>query len=110
LNEAQMLRALADTLDHLEAVTLFPAEVVDPGTVSVSWTAENEHPGYQALNEAIADLVKQHWSALRAQVVKQREADVQQSRTAWSAAHGGASAPMIGPVGAPEVALRKVVG
>jgi hypothetical protein len=110
LNEAQMLRALADSLDALEAVTEFPSDVLDPGTLSISWTAGDDQPGYQALNEAIADLVKQHWTALRAQVVKQRETSVAQARTAWSTAHG-TPAPAASSVGvAAEVGLRKVVG
>jgi hypothetical protein len=110
LNEAQLLRALADSLDELETVTQFPADVTDPGTLSLAWTAGDDQPGYQALNEAIADLVKQHWTALRAQVVKQRETGVAQARAAWSSAHGTAMAAASTISAAPEVGLRKVVG
>jgi hypothetical protein len=110
LNEAQLLRALADSLDYLEAVTQFPADVTDPGTLSITWSAGDDHPGYQALNEAIADLVKQHWTALRAQVVRQREAGVSEARAAWTTAHGSAMAAASTSSVTPEIGLRKVVG
>ncbi len=84
MTEAALLRTLADRLDELEALKLFPADVTEPGSLSVSWTAANDHPGYALLSAAISAMVEQHWNALRSQVVKKKEADVQGARKAWS--------------------------
>ena len=46
MSEAALLRALADSLDELEALKMFPADIVDPGAVTVEWTAGNDHDGY----------------------------------------------------------------
>ncbi len=35
MSEAALLRALADKLDQLDVVTAYPAEVMEPGTVTV---------------------------------------------------------------------------
>ena len=84
MTEASLLRALADSLDELEALKLFPAEVTDPGTVTVEWTASSDHPGYAALSQAISAMVEQHWNALRSQVIKKKETDVAVTRKEWS--------------------------
>ena len=69
MSEAALLRALANKLDDMESVTAFPADVTDPGQVTVTWSESADHPGYGALSEAISTLVSQHWNALRSQVV-----------------------------------------
>jgi hypothetical protein len=84
MSEASLLRALADSLDELEALKLFPAEVTDPGTVTVEWTASSDHPGYAVLSQAISAMVEQHWNALRSQVVKKKESEVAATRKEWS--------------------------
>ncbi len=83
MSEAALLRALADSLDELEALKLFPADIVDPGTVTVEWTAGNDHDGYAVLSQAISEMVEQHWNALRSQVVKKKESEVQATRKEW---------------------------
>ena len=111
MSEAKLLRALADKIDDLESVTLFPGDISDPGEITVAWTAGSDHEGYQPLNAAIGALVKQHWNALRSQVVKQRQADVQAARTTWTASiNGTAGADPVGPSQVSEVPLRKVIG
>ena len=83
MNEAALLRALADSIDDLDALKLFPADVTEPGTVTVEWTANSDHPGYAALSQAISTMVEQHWNALRSQVVKKKESEVQAARKEW---------------------------
>ncbi len=109
MSEAALLRALADKLDDLETISSFPADVTEPGPVTVSWTEQADHPGYAALSEAISTLVAQHWNALRSQVVKQRESDVQAARQALVTGIPAAdkSAAISSSV---EAALRKVAG
>ncbi len=84
MSEAALLRVLADRIEELDSLKLFPADITDPGTVSVEWSAFNEHPGYDALSAAISAMVEQHWNALRSQVVKKKESEVQGARKAWS--------------------------
>ena len=84
MSEASLLRALADSLDELEALKQFPADVTDPGTVTVEWTAGRDHPGYAVLSQAISAMVEQHWNALRSQVVKKKESEVAATRKEWS--------------------------
>lgn len=84
MSEAALLRALADSLDELESLKLFPADVTDPGTVTVEWTAGSDHPGYAVLSQAISAMVEQHWNALRSQVVKKKETEVASTRKEWS--------------------------
>ena len=84
MSEASLLRALADNLDELEALKLFPGDVTDPGAVTVEWTAGNDHPGYAVLSQAISAMVEQHWNALRSQVVKKKESEVAAARKEWS--------------------------
>lgn len=108
MSEAALLRTLANKLDELETVTAYPAEITDPGEVSVSWSEGADHPGYGPLSEAIASMVTQHWNALRSQVVKQRESDVQTARAALSGAPAGDRSGAITP--SVEAALRKVAG
>ena len=84
MSEASLLRALADSLDELEALKLFPADVTDPGSVTVEWTAGSDHPGYAVLSQAISAMVEQHWNALRSQVVKKKESEVSTARKEWS--------------------------
>ncbi len=84
MSEASLLRALADSLDELEALKLFPADVTDPGSVTVEWTAGSDHPGYAVLSQAISAMVEQHWNALRSQVVKKKESEVSATRKEWS--------------------------
>jgi hypothetical protein len=85
MNEAKALRALADKLDELDSLKAFPAEITDPGEVTVSWSEGKDHAGYPALSGAISALVSQHWSALRSQVLKTKESEVQAARNAWTA-------------------------
>ena len=80
MSEASLLRALADSLDELDALKLFPADVTDPGTVTVEWTASSDHPGYAVLSQAISAMVEQHWNALRSQVVKKKESEIATTR------------------------------
>ena len=94
MSEASLLRALADSLDELEALKLFPADVTDPGTVTVEWTASSDHPGYAVLSQAISAMVEQHWNALRSQVVKKKESEVTATRKEWTDL---ASAPAAAP-------------
>ncbi len=108
MTEAALLRALADKLDEMEAVTTYPADVTDPGQVTVSWSEQDDHPGYGALSEAIAILVGQHWNALRSQVVKQREGEVQAARAALAGVGLVDKPSTITP--SVEAALRKVAG
>ena len=109
MSESALLRALADKLDHLEMVTAYPAEVSEPGTVTVTWTEHADHPGYAALSEAIGNLVAQHWNALRSQVLKQRETEVQAARAALI--EGGPAVDKAVTISASvEAALRKVAG
>ncbi|MBV9633322.1 MAG: hypothetical protein JO163_07460 [Methylobacteriaceae bacterium] len=108
MSESKLLRALADKIDELEAVKLFPTEVTDPGTVTVAWSAGNDHPGYPALNDAIGALVKQHWNALRSQVIKQRESEVQSARSAWSAFPQTTEPPVQPAAPASETVFRKI--
>lgn len=111
MHEAALLRTLADKLDHLDAVTAYPAEVSEPGTVTVNWTEGEDHAGYPALSEAISVLVAQHWNALRSQVVKQGETDVQAARMALRDGVVVAPADKPSAVSATvEAALRKVAG
>ncbi len=109
MSEAALLRDLADKLDHLEVVTTFPPDVSDPGPVTVNWTAHADHPGYTALSEAIGALVAQHWNALRSQVIKQRETEVQAARAALSESVPAANTPSVISASV-EAALRKVAG
>ena len=108
MSEAALLRALADKLDDMAAVTAYPAEITDPGRITVSWSEQADHQGYAALSEAIATLVGQHWNALRSQVVKQRESEVQTARAALTdLANPEKPATISAGV---EAALRKVAG
>ncbi len=84
MSEAALLRVLADRLDEFESLKLFPADITDPGTVTVAWAAGNDHPGYEALSQAVSAMVEQHWNALRSQVLKKKETEVQSARKAWS--------------------------
>lgn len=110
MSEAALLRTLADKLDELELVTAYPQDITDPGDVNVTWTKGADHEGYPALSEAIASLVSQHWNALRSQVVKQRESEVQTARAALSGIPAAAAdkTSVIPP--SVEAALRKVAG
>ena len=73
MSEAALLRVLADRLEELESLTLFPDDVTNPGVVTVQWTAGSDHPGYSILSQAMSAMVEQHWNALRSQVVKKKE-------------------------------------
>lgn len=84
MSEAALLRVLADRLDEFDALKLFPADITDPGSVTVSWAAGNDHPGYAVLSQAVSEMVEQHWNALRSQVLKKKETEVQAARKAWS--------------------------
>ena len=86
MNEAKALRALADKLDELDELKQFPADIAEPGEVTVQWTEGKDHEGYAALSSAISALVGQHWSALRSQVLKSKEAEVQAARNTWTSA------------------------
>ncbi len=83
MSEAALLRVLADRLEELEGLTHFPTDVTDPGVVTVQWTAGSDHPGYAVLSQAMSAMVEQHWNALRSQVVKKKEGEVQAARKLW---------------------------
>ena len=83
MSEAALLRVLADRLEELESLTLFPDDVTNPGSVTVEWTAGSDHPGYSILSQAMSAMVEQHWNALRSQVVKKKEGEVQAARKSW---------------------------
>ena len=93
MTEASLLRSLADRLDELESLKLFPADLSDPGTVTVEWTAGCDHPGYAVLSQAISSMVEQHWGALRSQVVKKKEAEVTAIRKDWAEIGATPAAP-----------------
>ena len=84
MSEAALLRVLADRLDEFDALKLFPTEITDPGAVTVGWVAGSDHPGYAVLSQAVSEMVEQHWNALRSQVLKKKETEVQTARKAWS--------------------------
>ncbi len=86
MNESKALRVLADKLDEHEALKAFPADITDPGQVTVNWTEGQDHEGYAVLSAAISALVGQHWNALRSQVLKSKEGEVQAARNACSGA------------------------
>lgn len=80
MNESKALRVLADRIDELEALKAFPTDISEPGEVAVTWTEGKDHDGYEALSAAISALVGQHWNALRSQVLKSKEGEVQSAR------------------------------
>jgi hypothetical protein len=111
MSEAALLRILADKLDDLETITTYPASVTEPGAVTVSWEEQADHAGYAALSEAISTLVGQHWNALRAQVVKQRETEVQAARQDLANGASAVAAEKSSAISSSvEAALRKAVG
>lgn len=91
MSEAALLRVLADRIDELDSLKQFPADVVDPGIVTVEWTAGNDHPGYEALSQAISAMVEQHWDALRSQVLRKKETEVRDARQSWKNFDDGAA-------------------
>ena len=93
MSEAALLRDLADKLDSLEAVTDFPADIAEPGEITVSWTAGADHAGYPALSEAVGTLL--HVEACN--VVVGREGPAATERPSAISANV-------------EAALRKVAG
>lgn len=84
MNESKALRVLADRLDELESLKAFPSEIAEPGQVTVNWTEGSDHDGYATLSAAISALVGQHWNALRSQVLKSKESEVQAARNTWN--------------------------
>jgi hypothetical protein len=84
MNEAKALRALADKLDELEGLKQFPADITEPGDLQVTWSEGRDHDGYSTLSAAISALVSQHWNALRSQVLKSKEGEVQAARAVWT--------------------------
>ena len=106
MTEAKALRVLADRLDELDGLKAFPAEITEPGQVSVSWTEGQDHEGYPALSAAISALVGQHWNALRSQVLKSKEGEVQAARNACTGTLGsaGADTPLTGATAATPAA------
>jgi hypothetical protein len=105
MNEAKALRALADKLDEMEGLKQFPTDITEPGDLQVSWSEGRDHDGYEALSSAISALVSQHWNALRSQVLKSKEGEVQAARAVWTGVSTGsveASQP------ASEATFRKV--
>ena len=108
MNEAKALRVLADKLDELESLKAFPAEISEPGQVTVTWTEGQDHDGYAAMSAAISALVGQHWNALRSQVLKSKEGEVQVARTTWNGLSGTA-APVadLPPVNTADAGVRR---
>ena len=84
MNEAKALRALADKLDDLVGLKQFPTDITEPGQLQVSWSEGRDHDGYDTLSAAISALVSQHWNALRSQVLKSKEGEVQAARAVWT--------------------------
>ena len=111
MNESKALRLLADKIDELEALKAFPADISEPGEVTVNWTEGHEHEGYGALSAAISALVGQHWNALRSQVLKSKDGEVQAARNSWNSyATGGKEAPAepaTAATSATEVGVRR---
>lgn len=93
MNEAKALRALADKLDELEGLKQFPAEITEPGDLQVSWSEGRDHEGYATLSNAISALVSQHWNALRSQVLKSKEGEVQAARAVWTGLSSSSGEP-----------------
>lgn len=91
MTEAKALRALADKLDELEGLKAFPSDITEPGEVQVSWTEGRDHDGYATLSAAISTLVSQHWNALRSQVLKSKEGEVQAARAVWTGISTGSN-------------------
>ena len=91
MNEAKALRALADKLDEFEGLKAFPADITEPGDVQVTWTEGRDHEGYATLSAAISALVSQHWNALRSQVLKSKEGEVQAARAVWTGVSYGSN-------------------
>lgn len=91
MNEAKALRALADKLDELEGLKQFPADITEPGDLQVTWSEGHDHEGYEKLSAAISTLVSQHWNALRSQVLKSKEGEVQAARAVWTGISTGPS-------------------
>ncbi len=108
MNESKALRVLADKLDELELLKAFPVEISDPGEVTVSWVEGRDHDGYPALSAAISALVGQHWNALRSQVLKSKEGEVQVARNAVTGL-GGVPTLDAEPVGqaGPDMGARR---
>ena len=108
MTEAKALRVLADKLDELDSLKAFPADIAEPGEVTVNWTEGKDHDGYSALSSAISALVSQHWSALRSQVLKSKESEVQVARNTWSATTSTTeSAEPAIPVASNDIGLRR---
>lgn len=93
MNESKALRVLADRIDELEALKAFPTDISEPGEVAVTWTEGRDREGYEALSAAISALVGQHWNALRSQVLKSKEGEVQSARNMCSGLSSAASLP-----------------
>ncbi len=104
MNEAKALRALADKLDELEGLKTFPSDITEPGDVVVTWSEGRDHYGYATLSAAISTLVSQHWNALRSQVVKSKEGEVQAARSVWT---GLASPNTDSTAPSQDVSIRK---
>ena len=109
MNEAKALRVLADKLDELENLKTFPTDIGDPGLVTVEWTEGKDHEGYAALSAAISTLVGQHWNALRSQVLKSKESEVQSARSTWTNLTAGTAtdAPATTPSAGSDLAMRR---
>jgi hypothetical protein len=108
MNESKALRVLADRLDELESLKAFPTEISDPGEVTVNWAEGRDHDGYPALSAAISALVGQHWNALRSQVLKSKEGEVQAARNNVVGLVGGSSLDAEpGSQGGPDMGARR---
>jgi hypothetical protein len=109
MNEAKALRALADKLDELEALKTFPSDITEPGEVVVTWTEGRDREGYETLSAAISTLVSQHWNALRSQVVKSKEGEVQAARSIWNGISSPGTESATGSVSSSQdLGIRKV--
>lgn len=107
MNEAKALRVLADKLDELESLKAFPAEVTDPGQVTVTWIEGQDTDGYIAMSAAISALVGQHWNALRSQVLKSKEGEVHAARTTWNSLSGSVPVADLPPATPADAGVRR---
>ena len=109
MNESKALRALADRIDELEALKAFPTDISEPGEVVVTWTEGKDHDGYEALSTAVSALVAQHWNALRSQVLKSKEGEVQSARNMCNSLSSTASLaePGTTPAGGTDTGMRR---
>jgi hypothetical protein len=84
MTAAQRAREAAEAyvraVDQLETLRSFDLD--SPGRVTVRWDFGSSTPGYAALSAAMSEMVQVGWSAMRAQILADAEADVEKKREA----------------------------